>query len=218
MFGNSKRRRFETLFQPHLDGAYNLARYLCGSAQDAEDIVQEAYLRAYRAFGGYNNSNSRAWILTITRNACYSWMRKHNASIHVPFDEEVHSVENSVLFSTTTQGEPLELIAEGECRRRQVRLAIESLPLEFREVTVLRELEELSYQDIGRVLDIPQGTVMSRLARARKRLRELLKAETAVAETDVNEKKVNEKRVSEKGANEKRANEKRVSENEQEGP
>lgn len=174
MFGRSKREQFERLFQPHLDGAYNLARYLCGNAYDAEDIVQEAYLRAYRAFGEYTNSNSRAWILTITRNTCYSWMRKHTRDFEVSFDEESHSAEMNALLSDSANYESPERIAEGECSQQLVRWAIRSLPVEFREVTVLRELEELSYQEIGIVLGIPKGTVMSRLARARKRLRELL--------------------------------------------
>jgi len=174
LFGKSKRRQFETLFQPHLDAAYNLARYLCGNAYDAEDIVQDAYLRAYRAFDEYNDSNSRAWILTITRNASFSWMRKHRMNLDVSFDEDSHGAENDVLSPDAAKYETPEGIAGSEFNQQLVRRAIELLPIEFREVTVLRELEDLSYREIGIVLGIPKGTVMSRLARARKRLQELL--------------------------------------------
>lgn len=174
MFGKSKREQFEKLFQPHLNAAYNLARYLCGNAYDAEDIVQEAYLRAYRAFAEYADDNSRAWILTITRNACYSWMRKHHAKFRVCFDEDSNSLGMDAQISDSAIFQSPELITESKCNQQLIRRAIESLPIEFREVTVLRELEELSYREIGLVLGIPKGTVMSRLARARKRLREQL--------------------------------------------
>jgi len=174
LFGKNKRKQFEKLFQPHLDAAYNLARYLCGNAYDAEDIVQEAYLRAYRAFDDYTNDNSRAWILTITRNSCYSWMRRHNMNLNVSFDEEVNSGDIDTLLSSSAIPQSPEQIAESNSKQQLVRQAIKSLPIEFREVAILRELEELSYQEIGLVLGIPNGTVMSRLARARKRLRILL--------------------------------------------
>lgn len=175
MFGNKNRKQFEKLFLPHLDASYNLARYLCGgSTFDAEDIVQEAYLRAYRAFEEYTDNNSRAWILTITRNTCHSWMRKHNMNPCIPFDEDSNCAGvDTVLADSVSQLSP-EQNAQIRCEQQTVRQAIESLPVEFREVTVLRELEDLSYREIGLVLGIPQGTVMSRLARARKKLRELL--------------------------------------------
>ena len=171
---NNRRKQFEKLFQPHIDAAYNLARYLCGNAYDAEDIVQEAYLRAYRAFSDYKNDNARAWILTITRNTCYSWIRKNNININVPFDEEINSTENLTLISDSAISKSPEQMLENHDIQSLVRQAIKSLPIEFREVAVLRELEGLSYHEIGLILDIPKGTVMSRIARARSRLRDLL--------------------------------------------
>ncbi len=174
MFGNSKRKQFEAQFRPHLDAAYNLAHYLCRSAYDAEDIVQEAYLRAYRAFDEYADGNSRAWILTITRNTCYSWMRRHATNLNVSYDQRSVCGEVDAQLSNSDLLQSPEQIAASDGNRKLIRRAIESLPIEFREVTVLRELEGLSYREIGQVLDIPEGTVMSRLARARLRLRKLL--------------------------------------------
>ncbi len=176
MFRKSQRKRFEKLFQPHLAAAYNLARYLSRDAYDAEDIVQEAYLRAYRAFGEYSNDNGRAWILTITRNTCHSWMRRHHRDHSVSYDEPSVRAEVDAQRSGTADPRSPEQIAESECEQQRIRQAIESLPVEFREVAVLRELEELSYKEIGLVLDIPLGTVMSRIARARDRLRQSLRS------------------------------------------
>ena len=136
--------------------------------------MQEAYLRAYRAFDGYISSNDRAWILTITRNTCYSWMRKHNMNVTVSFDEKAFRENDDIYISDATNFQSPECIAESENNQQLIRQAIEQLPLEFREVTVLRELEDMSYKEIEIILDIPKGTVMSRLARARKRLRQLL--------------------------------------------
>lgn len=136
--------------------------------------MQEAYLRAYRAFGEYADGNSRAWILTITRNTCYSWMRRHAMNLDVSYDRQSVCGEVDAQLSGSDMLQSPEQIAASESNQQLIRRAIESLPIEFREVTVLRELEGLSYHEIGRVLDIPAGTVMSRLARARLRLRELL--------------------------------------------
>jgi len=136
--------------------------------------VQEAYLRAYRAFGEYADENSRAWILTITRNTCYSWMRRHAMSLNVSYDRQSVCGEVDAQLSGSDLLQSPEQIAASESNQKLIRRAIESLPMEFREVTVLRELEGLSYREIGQVLDIPEGTVMSRLARARLRLRKLL--------------------------------------------
>ncbi len=174
MFGKNKRKQFEEQFQPHLDAAYNLARYLCRNAYDAEDIVQEAYLRAYRAFAEYTDNNSRAWILTITRNTCHSWTRRHNMYMNVSFDEASVCGEVDAQLSDSGIPESPEQIVASESSQQLIRLAIESLPVDFREAVVLRELEGLSYREIALVLGIPEGTVMSRLARARFRLRELL--------------------------------------------
>jgi len=174
LFGNNKRKQFEMLFQPHLDAAFNLARHLCSNACDAEDIVQEAYMRAYRSFDKYTDNNSRAWILTITRNTCYSWMRRNYMKPDISFDEEsvndyVDVAEQDAVIPRSPEQNVMAL-----CDQQNVKSAIDALSLEFREVIILRELEGFSYREIGQVLDIPDGTVMSRLARARRRLRKLL--------------------------------------------
>jgi len=175
LFGKNKQKRFEELFQQHIDSAYNLAKYLCGNAYDAEDIVQEAYLRAYRAFDGYTDDNSRAWILTITRNTCHSWMRRNSRNLDVPFDEHYNSMEDDSQTPNSATPQSPESITESNANQRLIRNAIESLPIEFREVAILRELEGLSYREIGRILEIPKGTVMSRIARSRSRLRKHLR-------------------------------------------
>jgi RNA polymerase sigma factor (sigma-70 family) len=173
LFGNKKQKQFETIFGPHLDSSYNLARYLCGNTFDAEDIVQEVYIKAYRAFDSYANTNSRAWILSITRNTFYSWLRKNKLVGTAIFDDAltVNADENALYGSTALSPEYL---LESIHDQQHVWQAIQTLPHEFREVIILREFEEMSYQEITDVLGLPQGTVMSRLARARKRLRDLL--------------------------------------------
>jgi RNA polymerase sigma-70 factor, ECF subfamily len=156
--------RFERTFLPHMRAAYNLARWLTRNDQDAEDVVQEACLRAVRFFGGFRGGDSRAWLLTIVRNACYSRGRMQEATI--PFDEQIHDVEDEALG-------PEDLLLQKASRRVLVD-ALEELPVEFREALVLRELEGLSYKEMAEVTQLPIGTVMSRLARARKRLRRCL--------------------------------------------
>ena len=153
--------RFEDVVLPHLDAAYNLARWLTRNDADAEDVVQEASLRAFKFFGGYHGGDSRAWLLTIVRNTCYTWLEQNRAhELTIPFDEELHGREES---------NPETRLIEG-ADRQMLKEALESLPVEFREVVILRELEGLSYKEIAGIADIPVGTVMSRLARARKRL------------------------------------------------
>lgn len=174
LFVDKKRRQFEALFQPHLDAAYNLARYLCGNSTDAEDIVQEVYLKAYRAFDNYANDNSRAWILTITRNTCYSWWRKNKNNAGQVFDDNSYSPGNHHQDFFATHNESPEKFAEHADLQQYLKSAIAALPIEFREVFVLRQLEDLSYDEISTILDIPRGTVMSRLARARARLQQPL--------------------------------------------
>ena len=155
--------RFEQAVLPHLDAAYNLARWLTQNDHDAEDVVQEAYLRALQFFDGFRGGEGRAWLLTIVRNTCYTWLRKNRMQAAAePFDEEVHSGGHDSRNPETAALENAD--------RRMLQTALEELPLEFREVLVLRELEGLSYQEIAAVAGIPQGTVMSRLARARQRL------------------------------------------------
>jgi len=164
----SKTRRFEAIVLPHLDAAYNLARWLTRSDQDARDIVQEAYLRAFKFFDGFRGGNGRAWLLGIVRNTFYTWLRQNRKQdSNTPFDEESHSME------ATGPGQPdnnPESILSRADDARRVNQALAKLPLEFREIVVLRDLEDLSYKEIAEVSAIPIGTVMSRLARGRKLL------------------------------------------------
>jgi RNA polymerase sigma-70 factor (ECF subfamily) len=162
-----ERKRFEEVLLPHLDAAYNLARWLTRADQDAEDLVQTSYLRALKSFDGYHGTNSRAWLLSIVRNACYTWHQQKRAREGAtPFDEQIHGVD-----SDATNPETQQLRKD---RRALIRQAIEELPVELREVIALRELEELTYKEIASIAEIPIGTVMSRLARARQRLRDRL--------------------------------------------
>ena len=161
--------RFELVVLPHLDAAYNLARWLTRSPADAEDVVQEACLRALRFFDGFRGGDSRAWLLKIVRNTCYSWVKKNRPTeLSDEFDETVHGTE--------VVGEDAEAKLVSRANSEQVRKALEALPAGFREVLVLREIEELSYKEISDVTGVPMGTVMSSLSRARRRLREELRA------------------------------------------
>ena len=161
MSEQNKLPRFEQIVLPHLDAAYNLARWLTRNDTDAEDVAQEAILRAFKFFGGFHGGNSRAWLLTIVRNTCYTWLQQNRATeLTTPFDEEIHSVE---------EANPETVLLE-RADRQMLKKALEELPLEFREAVILRELEGLSYKDIASIVDVPVGTVMSRLARARKLL------------------------------------------------
>ncbi|MGB7624329.1 MAG: sigma-70 family RNA polymerase sigma factor [Terriglobia bacterium] len=157
--------RFEQMFLPHLDAAHNLARWLTRNDHDAEDLVQEAYLRAFRFFGGFKGGDSRSWLLTIVRNTCYTWLQKNRRQdLETTFDEEIH-ISDSAAFSPEKP-----LLANADSRMLQQ--ALEELPVTFREILVLRELEGMSYKEIADIAGIPIGTVMSSLARARKRLRQ----------------------------------------------
>ncbi len=159
--------QFEQAILPHLDAAYNLARWLTGNDQDAQDVVQDASLRALKFFGGFRGGNSRAWFLTIVRNTFYNWLEKNRPrEISTAGDEELLAVEDPSV-------NPEHLLARS-ANAEAVRGAIERLPVEFREITVLRELEECSYKEIAEIAGVPIGTVMSRLARARKQLQEIL--------------------------------------------
>jgi RNA polymerase sigma-70 factor (ECF subfamily) len=161
--------RFEDLILPHFHAAHNLARWLLRSSADAEDMVQEATLRAWRSFGSFRGSDGRGWLLAIVRNTCFTWLRKNRRQERADeFDENVHSTEPDA-------PEPERLLV-GSLDTRRVRDAVEGLPVEFREAIVLRELEGLSYKEIGDIAGVPIGTVMSRLARARKRLQITLTA------------------------------------------
>lgn len=162
-----QRSRFEQLILPHLDAAYNLARWLTHNDQDAQDMVQEACLRAFRFLQGFRGGDSRVWLLTIVRNTCYTWLqRRHLDEQTIPFNEELHDRESDMLNP--------EVLYLRRIDQQRLRAALEALPVEFREVVVLRELEEMSYRDISTIVHIPLGTVMSRLARARKQLQRYL--------------------------------------------
>jgi RNA polymerase sigma-70 factor (ECF subfamily) len=163
-------RLFEQTVLPHLDAAYNLARWLAGNDHDAQDITQEASLRAFKFFGNFRGENARAWLLTIVRNTFYTWLRKKRPlEMNVEIDDEALSVED---VSTASESVNLRL-GDAEAVRR----AIEELPVEFREIVILRELEGLSYKEIADLAEVPIGTVMSRLARARKQLQKRLASE-----------------------------------------
>ena len=158
--------QFEQIVVPHHDAAYNLPRWLAGNDHDAEDIAQEASLRAFRFLGGFRGGNSRSWLLTIVRNTAFTWLKKNRPQAVVSIDEEaMHEIENSAPNQTATLH---------HADRDVLRAALEQLPMEFREVLILRELEGLSYKEISEVADAPIGTVMSRLARARKQLQDYL--------------------------------------------
>jgi len=159
----NKLASFEEAVLPHLNAAYNLAHWLTRNDADAEDVVQEAYLRAFKFFGGFHGTDGRSWLLAIVRNTCYTWMQ-HNRSpeLCVPLDDETDEIESTDL-------DPEELVLQ-RADTLLVRRALEELPIEFREVMVFRELEEMSYKEIAIITELPLGTVMSRLARARKRL------------------------------------------------
>jgi RNA polymerase sigma-70 factor (ECF subfamily) len=157
-----KLARFERVISPHLGAAYNLARWLTRDDHDAEDVVQEAALRAYQFFDGFRGQDGRAWLLKVVRNTCYTWLEKNRAWKPETFDEEKHGVASSGAGpdARLQSGEDVQLL----------RRALDALPAEYREVIVLRELEGLSYKEIAGIADVPLGTVMSRLARARERL------------------------------------------------
>jgi RNA polymerase sigma-70 factor (ECF subfamily) len=150
---------------PHLDAAYNLARWLTRNEHDAEDVVQDAFLRAFKFFDGFHGSNSRSWLLSIVRNATFDWLKRNRKSeLTAVFDEELHSQDAAEQAGSSLAGADQEM----------VRKSIEELPVEFREVTILRELEGMSYKEIAEITGAPIGTVMSRLARARKQLQTVL--------------------------------------------
>lgn len=150
---------------PHLDAAYNLARWLTRNEHDAEDVVQDAFLRAFKFFGGFRGGNSRSWLLSIVRNTTYTWLQK-NRKQDLVFDEKTHDVED-------TAANP-EVLLLKHADREAVLQAMEELSVQFREVTILRELEGMSYKEIADITEVPLGTVMSRLARARKQLQTCL--------------------------------------------
>ena len=160
---------FEETMLPHMDAAHNLAKWLLRNEEDAQDVVQEAYLRAFKSFSGFHGSNGRAWLLTIVRNTSYTLLKKNRAvDLTTTFDEEIHVAgdESASPATVLEHSENAELIRE----------AMDALPAEFREILTLRHQEGLSYKEIAAIAEIPPGTVMSRLARARGKLKEYLAA------------------------------------------
>ena len=171
MNDNEQQAQFERLVMPHLDAAYNLARWLAGDDHDAEDIAQEACVRAFRFVGGCRGSDGRGWLLAIVRNTAYSWLKKNRSQRLVSTDDdEVAETEDPKGAASSFSSADTAVL----------RTALEALPLEFREILVLRELEELSYKEIAEVAGLPIGTVMSRLARARRQLQDTLNSKGAV--------------------------------------
>ncbi len=165
------------MVMPHLDAAYNLARWLTRNDQNAEDLVQMTYLRAYKFFDGFRGEDARAWLLTILRNVFFTSLRD-NQHEHgdVSFDEELHGSDTAQIDSSSQEhANNPEHVLESRDTQRLVNQALEKLPTAFREVIVLKEINDLSYKEIAEIADIPLGTVMSRLARGRKMLGEYLK-------------------------------------------
>jgi len=167
MFEHNQLPNFEQAILPHLDVAYNLARWLMRNDQDAQDVAQEAYLRAFRFFPGFRGGDARAWLMKIVRNTCYTWLQTNR-----PLQEATEFDENFFPPETCALN-PEEAVLQNDSNTL-VRKAMEKLPPNFREVLILRELEGMSYREIADITGMPAGTVMSSLSRARVRLRQIL--------------------------------------------
>ncbi len=173
-----KRAQFERVVLPHLDAAYNLARWLTRNDHDAEDVMQEASVRAYRFFESFRGGNPKAWLLTIVRHTCYTWLEANRAGASMTaFDEQIHSpaCHDSPGIGGESYTAPETLLWQ-VTETRWLQRYLEELPLEYREVVILRELEGCSYKEIGEIAGIPLGTVMSRLARGRSLLQQKFSA------------------------------------------
>jgi RNA polymerase sigma-70 factor (ECF subfamily) len=165
----SRLRLFEEIILPHLNAAYNLARWLTRNEHDAQDVVQEAYLRAFRFFDSYRGGDGESWLLEVVRNTCFTFQRREKRNVtSVEFDERTHTPSVN-----PPDAEEALVVAS---RQTILKDCIEGLPDAFRGILVMRELEEMSYRQIADVAGLPPGTVMSRLSRARKRLEECAKA------------------------------------------
>jgi len=163
-----KLQLFEATVLPHLSAAYNFARWLLRDESGAEDVVQESYLRALKYFSGYHGGDSRAWLLTIVRNTSYNWLQQNRSrELMNPIDDATEAL------AATADANP-EMVLLQRIDQDLLRQALTELPIEFREVVILREMEGLSYKEIAALADLPIGTVMSRLARARARLQQRL--------------------------------------------
>jgi RNA polymerase sigma factor (sigma-70 family) len=171
VYGLARREEFfETQVVPHMGAAYNLARWLTRNDHDAEDVVQEAYLRAFRFWESFRGADPRAWLLAIVRNTCFTWLQQNRKpSLELPEDmPDLNSVSSNP-----------EALLLANVDAEMLRRAVEELPIEFREAIVLRELEGFSYKEISSITSVPIGTVMSRLARARTRLQKTLQGGAA---------------------------------------
>jgi len=158
-------RKFDEIVVPHIAEAYNLARWITRSATDAEDVVQESCFRAFKYIDTYRGGSSRAWLFTIVRNVSYSWLERNRPlALSQPLDEETEDFSSTE--SETLLQQAIDVVL--------LKIAVDKLPLQLREVVVLRDMEGLSYKEIAQIEDIPVGTVMSRIARARRRLIQLI--------------------------------------------
>src|SRR5262245_34198152 len=174
MSGDDSAARFERIVQPHLGDAYALARWITGDRADAEDVVQEACLRAFRAISGYAGGNTRAWVLTIVRNTVYTWLARNRSAVVTAVDDLAATEHANASRAEASAGGAYaanpesDLIALADAAKLET--AIATLPPQFRDTLVLRDIQGLDYREIAAVTDVPVGTVMSRLARARQRL------------------------------------------------
>ncbi len=167
----SRLSRFEQLVLPHLDAAYNLARWITRNDHDAEDVAQEAFLRAMRYFEGLKGSEARPWLLAIVRNTCYTWLEKNRPADLVGLDDAGPLAAEGIAPGQAIPEDNPEVVLLQSANRKLVNQALEELPVGLREVIVMREIEDLSYKEIASIAGIPIGTVMSRLSRGREMLR-----------------------------------------------
>jgi len=165
---DERRHRFEALVLPHLDAAYRFARWLSHSPGDADDVVQDAVLRAYRGFDALRGSDAKAWLLTIVKNCHFTAVKQQRRRAFVPLPEEHDAQDGQAMIATTPDPESTSICRD---RERTLDRLMSALPEEHREVLVLREIEEMDYREIATVTNVPIGTVMSRLARARAALK-----------------------------------------------
>jgi RNA polymerase sigma-70 factor (ECF subfamily) len=165
---DDRRRRFEAQVLTHLDAAYRYARWLTRSPVDADDIVQEAILRAYRGFEGLRGSDAKAWLLAIVRNCHWTELKRQRGKVLVPLPEEHEAQDGHALIAATPGPEEVSILRD---QRRTLERLVERLPDDYRDILILREVEDMGYREIATIINVPMGTVMSRLARARAELR-----------------------------------------------
>jgi RNA polymerase sigma-70 factor (ECF subfamily) len=177
MLDELERARFARLVLPHLDAAYSLARWLTRDPAQAEEAVQEAYLRAFTYFGTFRGEDARPWILGVVRNACYRLFEREKRAPFTPFDEEAHGEESAAAGTVVPFPVDPEAAAIERAEHEALQRCLRGLPAEYREAVVLRELHGCSYREIAQIADIPLGTVMSRLARGRRLLQQALASE-----------------------------------------